>query len=61
MGGSQYTTHALGKSRAMEMVLTGGNMTAKEAEHFGLVSRVVGGALARRKIGLTVAQRARTR
>jgi len=46
MGGSQYTTHALGKSRAMEMVLTGGNMTAKEAEHFGLVSRVVGGALA---------------
>ena len=44
MGGSQYTTLALGKSRAMEMILTGGNMTAKEAEHFGLVSRVVGGA-----------------
>ena len=44
MGGSQYMTHALGKSRAMEIILTGGNISAKEAEAAGLVSRVVGGA-----------------
>ena len=41
-GGSQRLTHAIGKSRAMEIVLTGKQFTALEAEKWGLVSRVVG-------------------
>ncbi|KIJ43008.1 hypothetical protein M422DRAFT_170455 [Sphaerobolus stellatus SS14] len=41
-GGTQRLTHAIGKSRAMEIVLTGRNFSAKEAEAWGLVSRVVG-------------------
>jgi len=34
-------THAIGKSRAMELVLTGSNFTALQASEWGLVSRVV--------------------
>merc|ERR1712098_825879 len=34
-------TRAIGKSRTMEIVLTGRNLTADEAEAAGLVSRVV--------------------
>ncbi len=41
MGGSQRLTHAVGKAKAMEMVLTGRMMDAEEAERAGLVSRVV--------------------
>ncbi|MXO65135.1 enoyl-CoA hydratase-related protein [Altericroceibacterium endophyticum] len=41
MGGSQRLTHAVGKAKAMELVLTGRLMDPEEAERAGLVARVV--------------------
>lgn len=41
MGGSQRLTRFVGKSKSMDMCLTGRMMEAEEAERCGLVSRVV--------------------
>lgn len=40
MGGSQRLTKLVGKSKAMDMVLTGRMMDAVEAERVGIVSRI---------------------
>ena len=41
IGGTQRLTHAVGKSKAMDLILTGRMMDATEAERSGLVARVV--------------------
>ena len=41
MGGTQRLTRAIGKAKAMDLILTGRSMHAEEAERSGLVARVV--------------------
>src|SRR5919198_19690 len=41
IGGTQRLTRAVGKAKAMDLILTGRMMDAAEAEHSGLVARVV--------------------
>jgi enoyl-CoA hydratase len=41
VGGTQRLTHAVGKAKAMDLILTGRTMDAQEAERSGLVARIV--------------------
>jgi enoyl-CoA hydratase len=41
IGGTQRLTHAVGKAKAMDLILSGRMMDAAEAERSGLVARVV--------------------
>src|ERR1700756_2792748 len=41
IGGTQRLTHAVGKAKAMDLILTGRMMDAEEAERAGLVARIV--------------------
>jgi enoyl-CoA hydratase len=41
IGGTQRLTHAVGKAKAMDLILTGRTMDAAEAERCGLVARIV--------------------
>lgn len=42
-GGSQRLTRAVGKSKAMELILTGNNFSGKEAGEWGVAAKVVDG------------------
>lgn len=43
-GGSQRLTRAIGKSRAMELILTGKNFSGAQAGEWGMAARVVDGS-----------------
>src|SRR5258708_4149346 len=56
-GGSQRLARAVGKSRAMELTLTGRMWGAREAAEWGMASRVVGegeGVVVREAVALAV-------
>ena len=59
-GGTQRLTRAVGKSRAMELVLTGRTFSAEEAEKWGVVSRIAEGVVAEAvKVAQTIAGKGR--
>ncbi len=41
IGGTQRLTHAVGKAKALDLILTGRMMDAQEAERCGIVARIV--------------------
>ena len=41
IGGTQRLTRAVGKAKAMDLILTGRMMDAQEAERSGVVARIV--------------------
>ena len=43
-GGSQRLTKAIGKSKAMELILTGNNFSGEQAEQWGLAAKAVDGS-----------------
>jgi enoyl-CoA hydratase len=60
-GGTQRLTRAIGRARAMDLVLTGRTLAARDAEAMGLVSRVVPAAetlAAALELGATIAAKA---
>jgi enoyl-CoA hydratase len=60
-GGTQRLTRAIGRARAMDLVLTGRTIAARDAEAMGLVSRVVPAAetlAAALELGATIAAKA---
>ncbi len=60
-GGTQPLVRAIGKAKAMDMILTGRTLSAREAERAGLVARVVAREMCVREaqaVGRTIAERA---
>jgi enoyl-CoA hydratase len=63
MGGSQRLTRAIGKAKAMDLILTGRTIGAEEADRAGLVSRVVPAAdllIEAKAVATTISQMSRS-